>query len=99
MKHQTLTTLDEIAGEDMHNTENKILNGYPCPVCNFTMPVPPASFNICPSCGTEFGNDDADWTSGQLRQAWLESGAQWWSKSQPAPANWNPVEQVLPLVV
>jgi hypothetical protein len=76
-------------------TEKEILSGYKCPVCGFTMKAPPAEFNVCPSCGTEFGNDDVDWTIEQLREAWIERGAQWWSNTQPAPEGWNPVEQLL----
>ncbi len=62
------------------------------------MASPAVDFNICPSCGTEFGNDDADWTVGELRAAWLERGAQWFSNANHAPAGWNPVEQVLRVV-
>lgn len=80
------------------STNAEILNGYTCPVCGFTMPAPPSDFNICPSCGTEFGNDDTDWTFEQLRQAWLEKGAHWWSNTQVPPPNWSPVEQVLHVI-
>ena|ERR1035441_792053 len=79
----------------MKISEDQILSGYCCPVCGFTMATPAADFHICPSCGTEFGNDDVDWTFEQLRAAWLENGARWWSNTQPPPVEWNPVEQIL----
>jgi hypothetical protein len=77
---------------------NEILNGYTCPVCGFTMSAPPFDFNICPSCGTEFGNDDSDWTFEQLRGAWLENGARWWSNTKSAPPGWDPVVQILRVI-
>jgi len=34
---------------------------YRCPVCFFDeLPYPPRDYHICPCCGTEFGNDDAE---------------------------------------
>jgi hypothetical protein len=98
MSQLILNTLEEIAEGDIKD-ECKVQSGYNCTVCGFLMEHPPTNFNICPSCGTEFGNDDLDWTIGQLRQAWLDNGAQWWSTSKPAPEGWNAVEQVLPLLI
>ena len=61
---------------------------YRCPVCFFDeMSDPPQDYNICPCCGTEFGNDDVEYTYAELRQQWADSGAQWFF-GQP-PANWN----------
>jgi len=51
------------------------------------------------SCGTEFGNDDIDWTHEQLRFAWMEDGFKWWSQTVPLPADWNPVAQVLKVIM
>lgn len=72
-----------------------------CLVCGFAgLSEPPydehgcASFEVCPSCGTEFGYDDATVRVEQLRQAWLDRGAGWWSSSQPAPAGWSGVRQL-----
>jgi hypothetical protein len=72
--------------------------GYTCPVCANILSVPPRDFHICPCCGTEFGNDDVEWTHAQLRAAWMEDGFKWWSTSTPAPADWNGVTQVLMLI-
>lgn len=75
--------------------DSALLDGFLCPVCGYVLPAPPADFLICPSCGTEFGNDDLDWSHDQLRDAWLDKGANWWSNSQTPPADWNPIAQVL----
>ena len=71
-----------------------------CPVCGYKgLGEPPrdregnASFEICPSCGTEFGYDDATKSAAQLRREWLGRGAGWWSKAVKPPKNWNPVMQ------
>ena len=41
---------------------------YRCPVCFFDeMPDPPRDYNICPCCGTEFGNDDVEYSYAELR--------------------------------
>jgi len=56
-----------------------------CPVCLFSeMPYPPSDYNICPRCGTEFGNDDADFTHEELRDHWIMSGANWFYGNPPA---------------
>ncbi len=72
-----------------------------CPVCGYKgLREPPRdragnpSFEICPSCGTEFGYDDATATPSDLRIRWLKSGAPWFSKSTPPAKNWNPVMQL-----
>ncbi len=74
---------------------------YGCPVCGYKgLDAPPrdadgnASFDICPSCGTEFGYDDSTRGTAQLRMEWLRKGAPWWSKSVKMPKGWNPVMQL-----
>ncbi len=66
---------------------------YPCPVCGYLLQQPAADFRICPSCGTEFGYDDAGTTHAELRAIWLRSGAHWWSP-EPLPLNWDPYLQL-----
>jgi hypothetical protein len=62
---------------------------FTCPVCFFDkMPDAPEDYNICPCCGTEFGNDDDLRTPAQLRAFWMASGAKWFFH-QP-PVTWNP---------
>lgn len=69
---------------------------YMCPVCGFgAMTKPPADYNICPCCGTEFGYDDLRHPWEELREAWLSKGAPWFSRQTPAPEGWNPVKQLL----
>ena len=69
-------------------------NKHLCPVCGYEMEDPPRDYNICPSCGTEFGNDDALATQVQLRAEWLRNGPRWWSPVDPEPENWDPQTQV-----
>lgn len=71
-----------------------------CPVCGYpglseapydgTSP----SFEICPSCGTEFGYEDATRSHAELRKAWIEDGCRWWSTFQPSPPDWDPKNQL-----
>lgn len=51
------------------------------------MPYPPEDYHICPCCGTEFGNDDIEYSYEELRYDWIIRGAQWFY-GQP-PAGWN----------
>lgn len=60
-----------------------------CPVCGYAMDRPPADFNICPSCETEFGYSDAGTHYGELRAAWIEDGAPWRSAVVTKPDRWN----------
>lgn len=69
-----------------------------CPVCGYGMKYPPQDFHICPSCGTEFGYDDAGRTHASLRADWLRGGLQWWSPIDARPDNWDPYEQVSELL-
>jgi hypothetical protein len=67
---------------------------YTCPVCMFPrLPYPPRDYHICPCCGTEFGNDDADFSCEQLREMWIAGGANWFFGK--APEGWNPWMQLL----
>lgn len=60
------------------------LNKYLCPVCKCSeleQDPDKSSFEICSSCGVEFGNDDAAPTQlevykirEELREAWLQQG-------------------------
>lgn len=70
-----------------------------CPVCGFWMKYPPRDFHICPSCGTEFGYDDSGTSYEELRRRWLTTGPAWWSPVDPAPAFWNPHEQLRNLML
>jgi hypothetical protein len=72
-----------------------------CPVCGYPdLAEPPrdetglSTFTICPSCGTEFGYDDATLSHQALRDAWKNSGMKWWSAGCKPPPGWDPVVQV-----
>ena len=63
------------------------------------MEEPPERYAICPSCGTEFGNDDfvldprsrpVRWA--ELRLQWLNARAPWFDDSTPRPQDWRPFD-------
>lgn len=70
-----------------------------CPICGFDGLDEPAydgrqpSFEICPSCGNQFGYDDAVASHASLRQKWISKGARWWSREAP-PEGWEPQVQL-----
>jgi hypothetical protein len=79
--------------------------GYVCPVCGFPeLQEPPrsartrgGSYEICPSCGFEFGvtDDDRGFTYDQWRQRWIGRGMPWESAAlRPAPEGWDPRSQL-----
>lgn len=81
---------------------------YTCPVCGFPdLDDPPrspsggGSYEICPSCGFEFGvtDDDQGFTYEQWRVKWVNAGMPWQGYDMPKPIDWNPVAQLqrLPL--
>jgi hypothetical protein len=67
---------------------------YVCPVCRFPKLIYPArDYHICPCCSTEFGNDDAEFSHAQLREAWISGGARWFFGNPPR--YWNPWMQLI----
>ncbi len=76
---------------------------YPCPVCAYPkLNEPPrsrsggGSYEICPSCGFEFGvsDDDQGHTYESWRKAWQAGGMKWASRGRKQPAAWNPAKQL-----
>jgi hypothetical protein len=66
---------------------------YICPVCFFDqLPYPPEDYHICPCCGTEFENDDAEYSYAELRYQWILGGAVWFYEH--APAGWSAAAQL-----
>lgn len=65
-----------------------------CPVCGFKMDAPPRDYNICPSCGTEFGLHDANASIIELREAWIKTGPKWASATDHQPPDWDPYAQL-----
>lgn len=66
-----------------------------CPVCGYEMEEGPRSYNICPSCGTEFGLHDVNSSIEELRELWVSTGPSWHSKVVPQPEGWNPIMQMI----
>ena len=81
---------------------------YQCPVCGYPgLCDPPrteangGSYEICSSCGFEFGvtDDDGGFSYEAWRQRWIDGGMQWRSTGiQEAPVDWDPAEQLNSLV-
>ena len=74
--------------------------GHTCPVCDYpNLSEPPrsefggGSFEICPSCGFQFGvNDDDEGISYETwRRRWEAAGMPWSSAALKQPASWKPV--------
>ena len=78
-----------------------------CPVCGYDLGFLPwndnsAADEICPSCGIQFGYDDA--AGGDVverrhlyhfwRDEWIAKGMPWSSRGQSQPSNWNPAIQL-----
>ncbi|MGE0450351.1 MAG: hypothetical protein AB7Q29_12310 [Vicinamibacterales bacterium] len=66
------------------------------------MEAPVLSYEICPSCGTEFGYTDSAPTDLARRQRhyalmleWLRTGPSWYAQWQAPPAGWNGRRQLL----
>lgn len=67
-----------------------------CPVCGYDqLPAPPADYEICPSCGTEFGYTDFARSHDELRQQWLATGAPWFATWMTAPPHWDAYRQMV----
>ena len=77
-------------------------DGYTCPVCGWPhldephrLPEGDPSFEVCVSCGTEFGNDEFGTTHEALRKRWLEErGGAWWSSRRNPPDGWDAMKQL-----
>jgi hypothetical protein len=75
---------------------------YSCPVCGFPgLRYPPRQFSTCPSCVTEFENDDFGTTVQEvqenwlrLRNAWVAAGARWRSRIVRQPQGWSGLIQL-----
>jgi hypothetical protein len=74
-----------------------------CPVCGYPkLEEPPrspsggGSYEICPSCGFQFGVDDDDKgiTFVQARERWVGEGMKWSSRGMAAPRGWSAREQM-----
>lgn len=78
------------------------MSGFICPVCGFDGLLEPAydesgspSYEICMSCGFEFGfDDDSEGVSFEAhRRQWLDDGATWFDPDA-RPADWDLAAQL-----
>ena len=74
-----------------------------CTICGYPgLREPPrtasggGSYEICPSCGFQFGVDDDDRRISPdcHRERWIQGGMQWSSRGISKPPEWNPREQL-----
>ncbi len=78
------------------------MSAFLCPVCRYPdLAEPPRteagpSYEVCPSCGFEFGvtDDDRGISDGEWRRRWLADGARWQSTA-PVPPGWDGAAQAL----
>jgi hypothetical protein len=73
-----------------------------CPVCGYSnLAAAPrsqsggGSYEICPSCGFQFGvsDDDAGFSYADWRVRWQQAGMKW-SGAAPVPKKWNAAAQL-----
>lgn len=76
---------------------------YICPACGYPeLDEPPrsgsggGSYEICSSCGFEFGytDDDQNFTYETWRKKWIDEGMIWDKGRNAPPLGWNPKEQL-----
>lgn len=82
---------------------------YVCPVCGYPdlqdeprSDATGGSYEICPSCGIQFGLDDEaggdsarrDELYGDWRQRWIAAKTPWSSVGIKRPSDWDPVAQL-----
>jgi hypothetical protein len=76
-------------------------NKHYCRVCGLYNDTPPwglagdiPTYEICPCCGVEFGNEDYTLNSiKKYREHWLNSGASW-AEPKEKPKQWDLVLQM-----
>jgi len=77
-----------------------------CPCCGYpALQEPPrstsggGSYEICPSCGFQFGvsDDDAGFTYARWRARWKAQGLRWSSKGIAPPPGWEAKSQLTSL--
>ena len=78
-----------------------------CPVCGyFGLDEPPRtaesgpSYDMCPSCGFEFGvtDDDRHFSYADWHREWIANGSHWWSRGRRPPSGWDGAAQLRELL-
>jgi transcription elongation factor Elf1 len=76
---------------------------FQCPVCGYpSLDESPrsasgaGSYEICPSCGFQFGvtDDDRGISAEEWRSQWIQEGMKWRGGGAKEPQGWNPVAQL-----
>jgi hypothetical protein len=77
---------------------------YQCPVCGyaflFEQPRSPnsggGSYEICRSCGFQFGvtDDDRGFSYDDWPQLWIDAGMPWSDQTSTPPLDWDPAIQL-----
>ena len=91
-------------GPETANRLLPLIDSNYCPVCGYdglTEPVRTprsggGSYEICPSCGFQFGvtDDDLGHTYASWREEWIRRGLPWSGAGQPPPLRWDPQIQL-----
>ena len=80
------------------------LEAFMCPVCGYpALSEPPytdgggGSYEICPSCGFQFGVTDSDEGRSyeDWRDEWVRRGMKWQSVGLREPPGWDPRMQMI----
>jgi transcription elongation factor Elf1 len=80
------------------------LEAFTCPVCGYpALSDAPrtqsggGSYEICPSCGFQFGVTDEDQGRSyeDWRAEWIHGGMKWQSQGLPEPPGWDPRMQMI----
>src|SRR5262249_625618 len=101
---QTAAIISTVSRANCKNQmKRKIEATCTCPVCGYPGLLEPprsasggASYEICPSCGFQFGvsDDDEGFTYAHWRALWKKRGSLWSSEGIAPPPGWNPKSQL-----
>lgn len=77
------------------------MNEFVCRICGFPLEEKPwgedgeaPTYDICPCCGVEFGNEDYCLDSiREYRIRWINNGCQWF-RPRECPVKWDCKEQM-----
>jgi len=82
-----------------------IMEKFYCRICGYRLGFEPwgddgktPTYEICPCCGVEFGNEDCTIKSiKEYRESWIKSGCKWFEQSKRATTwSWENQQRHLP---